>query len=122
MTADSPVAILFDGYGNQVLVINQALAVVQASTTGIIYSIPVSISDTLLLSPNANRRGVFIYNSTTSAVLRVGFSTTPVTAALFSVELSSGGVFEVPFGYTGELRGIWSVTEADGYGLITELV
>lgn len=121
MSSDSAVAILFDGYGNQVAVINRALETVSLSTTGTITSVAAVNSDTLLLSANANRRGLYVYNDTTSAKLYLGFSTSTITTTNFSVQLVAGGVFEIPFGYTGQLRGMWTVTEADGYALLTEL-
>lgn len=147
MSSDSPAAILFDksgnpvgvtfdgnvyrlqvqstltdGYGNTVDITDGALAVTQLSTTGTITSINAVNIDTLILASNPSRRGIFFYNDTSSATLKIGLTTNPVTTSLFSVLIGAGGFFEIPFGYTGEIRGIWSVNEADGYALVTELV
>ena len=118
---DSPASILYDGYGNPVGIINGALSVVNISTESIINAIAVNTIDTLLASSNQNRKRIFIYNDTTSATLKIGLTPLAVSFSYFSFELSSGGFFEVPLGYTGEIRGIWSVAEADGYARITEL-
>lgn len=118
---NSPHVILYDGYGAPVTVVTGAISIVNFSTNGTITSVTAVNTDTLLLPPNVNRRGVFLYNDTTSAVLKIGFSNTTVTSTNFSVQLSSGGVFEIPFGYTGELRGLWSVNEPTGAVRITEL-
>lgn len=118
---ESPASILYDGYGNPVGVINGALSIVTNSTEGIINTISTNTLDTLLVSPNQNRKRIFIYNDTTSATLKIGLTSFPVSVNYFTVELIAGGFFEIPLGYTGEIRGIWSVNEADGYARITEL-
>lgn len=122
MSNDSPAVILYDGYGNPITIINGAVAISNISNNGNISYVGTAIVDTLLLDLNANRRGVFIYNNTTSAVLKLGLSSIPVSSTFFSVSINAGGLFEIPFGYTGQIHGIWSIYEADGYVLITELV
>lgn len=122
MSADSPAAILYDGYGNPVLVINGSLTTVLQSNTGTITSVPVSTYDTVILASNLYRKGVFIYNDTSSAVLYLGLSNTEAATNNFSVLIAAGGLFEIPFGYTGDIHGTWSVNELDGYVRITELV
>jgi hypothetical protein len=121
MTSESPAAILYDQYGNPITIVNGAIAVSQISSTGTITAVNAVNTDTLLLLPNSNRRGVFIYNNTTSATLKLGLTPLPVSSTAFSVMISSGGLFEIPFGYTGEIRGIWSINEMGGYVNITEL-
>lgn len=109
------VATPIDGYN--------ALVIVENSQVGTITSIGISNSDTLLLAANSNRRGAIIYNDTTSAILRIGLSISTVTNTNFSVQLSAGGFFEVPSGYVGMVRGLWSVTEGGNSGArITEFV
>jgi hypothetical protein len=133
--AGQPVGVLFDGTiyrlqvsstltdisGNPVSITNGALAVTQLSVDGYITSQPVSTTDVLLLPANPNRHGVFIVNNTVSAVLFLGLSSQTVSNSLFSVEISAGGFFEIPFGYIGEIRGIWSVDEPTAMVLLTEL-
>lgn len=92
--------------------------VVIASSDAIRTNVPSAITDTLLLDPNPGRRGAFIYNDSTS-VLRVGLGTAPVTANDFSFLVAADTEWTIPFGYTGELRGIWDT--AIGRALLTEL-
>lgn len=119
---NKPGVVIYDGYGNPISVINAALSVINFSTDGNIIAITAVNVDTLLLDANINRRGVFVFNNTTSATLKIGFSSSTITDTNFSVQLSAGGVFEIPFGYTGELRGKWSVNEPTGQALLTELI
>ena len=146
MSADSPASILFDqlgnpvgviydvyvyrlqtqsqitdGYGNIAEIVAGALAVTQLSTNGNITAVAAVNTDTLLLAANVDRRGVFIYNDTTGATIKIGLSASTVSSSNFSVQISAGGLFEIPFGYTGEIRAIWSVTESGGFARITEL-
>ena len=117
----NPSVILYDTLGNPVTVTNGAIAVSELSSTGTITSVGAVNTDTLLLAANPDRRGVFFYNDTTSAPLRIALSTSAASATNFSVLISAGGLFEIPFGYTGMIRGIWSVNDASGYVRITEL-
>lgn len=121
MSNESPAAILYDGYGNPVTIINGAVAISSISSTGTITSVAASMSDTLLLDNNPDRRGVFFYNDTTSATVKIALSSSPASSTNFSVMIIAGGLFEIPFGYTGEIRGIWSTSESDGAIRITEL-
>ena len=75
-------------------------------------------ADTLVLAANANRQGAAITN-TDENPLRLLLSTGVASATNFTVSVASGGYYEVPFGYTGQIRGIW---DADGTGgaLVTE--
>jgi hypothetical protein len=70
-----------------------------------------------LLVANAARLGATIYNDGT-ANLFVKLGTTASTTS-FTVRVLSQGYYEVPFGYTGAIDGIWSV--ANGSARITEL-
>lgn len=119
--SDSPAAILYDGYGNPISIINGSISITIQSSTGTITSVPVAIVDTILLVSNPARKGVFIYNNASSALLYMGLSSSAVSANIFSVQLDAGGLFEIPFGYTGEIHGIWSAIAPGEYALITEL-
>jgi len=121
MGNESPAAILYDSSGNAVTVINSALNTTSVSSTGTITSVSAVNSDILLLASNSNRRGVFIYNDTSSATLKIGLTSSTVSTTNFSVLIGAAGLFEIPFGYTGQIRGIWSVTETNGAARITEL-
>lgn len=84
-------------------------------------SVPAAVADTLLLAANPARLGATITNDSSNATLRVGYGAAPVSATDFSVTLLPGGsaYLEVPFGFTGEIRGIWDI--ASGDARITEM-
>jgi hypothetical protein len=76
------------------------------------------------LAANRNRKGATITNESTAALyLRLEAAVASLTA--YTVVLAGAGAapyayYEVPFGYTGELRGIWD--SATGNARITEFV
>ncbi len=75
--------------------------------------------NTLLLAANpVARMGASIYNGGGTA-LYVACGTTPATTADFTHKIAPGGMWEVPYGYSGEIRGIWDAT-ASGAAKITE--
>jgi len=95
-------------------------------TTGTNTSVASAAADTLLLVANVNRKGATIYNDSNTGQLYVLLGTTVASNANFTVLLDKagggpgiGGYYEVPFGYTGQIRGIWSV--ASGNARITEI-
>lgn len=86
-------------------------------------SVAASASSVSLLAANASRLGATVYNDSASATLYVKLGTTASTTS-FTVALPPqvdgiGGYYEVPFGYTGAVDGIWSA--AVGSARITEL-
>ena len=88
------------------------------SSTGTTTSVASSVTNVTLLSANTNRLGATIYNDSSLSNLFIKLGTT-ASATSFSVILTPTGYYEVPFGYTGQIDGIWSV--ASGNARITEL-
>lgn len=76
----------------------------------------VAASATILAS-NASRKGAIIYNDSNKS-LYLKFGTT-ATVTDFTTLLRAGDQYEVPFGYTGRIDGIWSA--ANGAARVTEL-
>jgi hypothetical protein len=85
-------------------------------------SVAGSASSVTLLAANSNRLGATISNDS-SAILYVKLgataSTSSFTAILAGNGSGIGGYFEVPYGYTGVIDGIWA--SATGNARITEL-
>lgn len=59
-----------------------------------------------------------IYNNSTQ-VLYVNLGATATTTTAFVVALAAGAYYEVPFGYTGSVTGIWA--SANGSAQVTEI-
>ena len=72
-----------------------------------------------LLAANADRLGATITNDS-SAALYVKLGTTASTTD-YTVRLVQYAYYEVPFGYTGRIDGIWASDPGDGAARITEL-
>ena len=81
------------------------------------HSVAASVSSVTLLSSNTVRLGATIYNDS-SALLYVKLAPTASTSD-FTVKLFPLSYYEVPYGYTGEIDGIWS--SANGFARIGEL-
>lgn len=79
-----------------------------------------SASDVILLASNSSRKGATVFNDS-SALLYLGLGTTTVTSTNYSVKIFSNGYYEIPFSFTGEIRGIWATDPNDGAARVTEL-
>lgn len=92
-----------------------------ASTTGTNTSVAgTTTNSTTLLASNSSRLGATIFNSNTvggGVILYVSLGST-CTPTNFTLEVAAGGYYEVPFGYTGIITGVFS--SATGSANITE--
>ena len=81
------------------------------SSTNTTSSVAGSVSVQTLIASNANRLGGTVYNDS-SAVLYIKLgpsaSTSDFTALIASNSSGVGGYYEIPFGYTGIVTGVWS--------------
>lgn len=95
-----------------------ALSVTESgAATGTQTSVASSASNVTILASNTSRKGATIYNDST-AILYIRFAATATTSN-YTVQIPSGGYYEVPFRYTGIIDGIWSA--ANGNARVTEL-
>jgi hypothetical protein len=76
-----------------------------------------SITSVTVLGSNANRKGACIFNDSTSAAY-ICFGAT-ASATVFTVKLAASAYYEVPFGYTGLITGVW--VTANGNARVTEI-
>jgi hypothetical protein len=88
------------------------------STTGTTTQVLDTATSTTLLSSNANRLGATIQNDS-SAVLFVKCGTT-ASSTDHTARLLQYAYYEVPFGYTGRIDGIWATDPNTGGARITE--
>jgi hypothetical protein len=89
-----------------------------ACTTGTASAVSDAASDTTILASNAARYGATIWNdSTADLYLLLANATASATNA--TVKLPADSYYELPFGYTGIVKGIWS-TNASGSARVTE--
>ena len=70
-------------------------------------------TSTSLLAANAKRKGGSVFNTDANALCIRMDGGTATTTTGFNVRLVQNAYFEIPFGYTGAITGIW---EADGAG------
>jgi hypothetical protein len=87
--------------------------------TATVTTVADTATSTTLLASNANRLGAAIQNDS-SAVLYVKFGTT-ASATDYTVRMVQYAYYEVPYGYTGRIDGIWASDPGDGAARITEL-
>ena len=80
-------------------------------------SVAASASSVTLLSSNATRLGATIYNDS-MALLYIKLGAIASTSS-FEIKLFPLSYYEVPYGYTGQIDGIWSDT--GGFARIGEL-
>jgi hypothetical protein len=83
-------------------------------------NVTAAIGSAPLLLRNSYRTGATIYNNA-NTILRIAF-TTPATADNAVAALAAqdpdkpGGYYEVPYGYTGPIYGIWDYGESGPTG------
>ncbi len=88
------------------------------SGTATVTSVGDSATSVSLLASNANRLGATIFNDS-SATLYIKLGSTASTTS-FTFKALQDDYYEVPYGYTGAIDGIWS-SDAGGNARITEL-
>lgn len=88
-----------------------------SSSTGTTSSVASSSTVVTLLAANVQRKGATIYNEST-AVLYVRFGAA-ASATAYTVQVAANGYYELPFGYTGIVTGLWAT--ANGSARVTEL-
>jgi len=77
-------------------------------------------ADTLLLAANPLRKGAVVYNDS-AEILYLAFGTVAASTTSFTYKVAAGGAVEVPFSYSGEIRGIWAAN-GSGAARVSELV
>lgn len=88
-----------------------------AVNTGTQSSVAASATDVTILAANTARYGASVYNDSSAiCYLLVGSGTSSATN--HTVQLNGGAYYEVPYGYTGVLKGIWA--SATGSARVTE--
>ncbi len=89
------------------------------SATATLSNVASSASTTQILAANSSRRGMMIYNDSTS-VLYLSFAATASTSS-YSLQLAANSFYEMPVPiYTGVISGIWA--SANGFTRVTELI
>jgi len=76
-----------------------------------------SASNVTLLATNSSRKSASIMNDSVFS-LHVKCAATATTTSCI-VKVGAGGYYEIPFGYTGIIDGIW--TGANGFARVTEV-
>jgi len=87
------------------------------SATGTQTSVTGAAADTQLLAANANRRGTTVNNDST-AVLYLLLADAVSSTTNYSVKVAAAGYIELPYAYTGKVKGIWA--SATGAARVTE--
>ena len=91
----------------------------QRSSTSTKANVAGSASSVTILAANTARRGASIWNDS-SAILYLDLTGGTASATSCSVKLIADAFYEVPFGYTGLITGIWA--SATGSARVTEFV
>ena len=102
--------------GVPTLITQVSVAPTSASASAVA-SVTSAAANTTLLAANSARRGAMIFNESTSVLyLKLG-SASSVTS--YTAIIPANGYYEVPFGYTGVITGIWA--SANGAARVTEV-
>jgi hypothetical protein len=88
--------------------------------TGTNTSVADNAASTTILASNANRRGATVTNDS-SATLYLLLGSTAASTTNYTARIVQYGYYEVPFGYTGQLTGIWASDPNDGAARVTEI-
>lgn len=131
-----------DGYGNPTIVRTAppelsdpglVVRVVSSSSDGYLASlvnlptsgtasrttIANSTAAVTLLNLNSTRKGATVIN-TSNRLLYLALGAASATVSDYTIQISSNGYYEIPFGFTGRISGIWSASGSGGAD-VTEL-
>jgi len=81
-------------------------------------SVASSASSVTILAANTARDGATIYNDSTQ-ILYLLLGTGPASSTVHTVQMAAASYYEVPYGYTGIITGIWA--SANGSARVTQL-
>lgn len=88
-----------------------------AAESAVVTSVPAAVATTTLSLSDPTRRGLAIYNNSSSEMfIKLGAG---ATSTSFTFRAGTNSYFEVPFNYTGLVTGFW--TTANGAALVTEV-
>jgi hypothetical protein len=87
------------------------------ASTGTQSSVASSAADVTILASNANRLGATILNDS-ATLLYLLLASGSSSSIVHTVQVPAGGFFEVPFSYTGVIKGVWA--SANGSARVTE--
>lgn len=90
------------------------------ASTGTNTSVADNAASTTILASNTARLGATVYNDS-SATLYLLLGATAASTTNYTCRVASMGYYEVPFGYTGQLTGIWATDPGDGAARVTEI-
>src|SRR5690606_14803827 len=82
------------------------LHIVTKAATATLSNVAGSASNVTILAANPARTGASVYNDS-AAILYLKLGTTASTTS-FTIKMQPESYYEVPFGYTGVLNGIWA--------------
>lgn len=89
------------------------------SATGTQSIVASSATSVTVLASNANRLGASVYNDSTQILFLLLTTGGTASATVYTVQMVAGAYYEVPFGYTGALIGIWA--SANGNARVMEM-
>lgn len=89
-----------------------------ACNTGASTQVASGVGVQTILAANSARYGASVYNSDANDLyLLLGAGT--VSSTVFTVKVAANSYYEVPFGFTGVLTGLWAA-DGSGYAHVTE--
>lgn len=107
------------GYIQQVQTVDSSGADTSApASSSTLTSVASAAASTQLLAANTARKGAIITNTDANALF-IDLSGGTASSTSYSVQLATDGTYEVPYGYTGAITGIWAV-DGTGAALVTE--
>jgi hypothetical protein len=112
---DGLVVAVVDSDGNQISSFGSSVG----PTTAAVASVADSASSGTILAANTSRLGASVYNDSSAALYLLHGAGT-ASATNYTVAIYPNGYYEVPFGYTGELTGVWASDPNDGAARVTE--
>lgn len=90
-----------------------------AANTGTSTQVASQATAITILAANTARYGATVYNDDAN-VLYLLLGTGAVTSSVYTVQIPSLGYYEVPYGFTGILTGLWAA-DGSGSARVTEL-
>jgi hypothetical protein len=87
------------------------------SSSGAVTQVASSATNVTLLASNAARRGAAVYNDSVKKLYVKLGSVASLTS--YTKQLDADEYWEIPFGYTGQIDGLWASAQGNAY--VTEL-
>lgn len=122
-SANFPLVVAIKGEASSALATTGGASAAKA-TASAVTRVAVNVANVTLKAANAARLGLTVFNNSAASNLFLKLGAAAAIGAgveSFTIKITPGFYYEVPYSWVGIVDGIWDAADAAGEALVTEL-